>query len=439
MSEAMQTSRAIRRYQLAGVAGLLVLFAGASGWAAAAKIEGAVIAPATVAVKSSAKTIQHLSGGIVAAIKVSNGSKVAAGDLLLRLDDTEPRASLAILTAQLTELLAKRARLEAERDGRKAIVFPAELRQMASQPRTAEVLAGQQKLLRTRRRLREALAGQLREQIKQFRQQVTGLQAQLTAKSRQSRLIDQELRSVLTLKRKKLVTQNRVLALQRQKAQLQGELGELTSGIAEIRAKISETRVKLLHAGHQWRGEVLGELREVETRLAELLERRVAARAELGRIEIRAPQAGMVHDLAVHTIGGVIAAGAPLMYIIPEKDRLVFNGELQPADIDQVYLGQKATVRLSGLDASKTPELTGRVVFIGGDLTLANGASGSNARPPFYAIRVEVEARELARLGGQKLVPGMPAELFVRTRPRTVLSYLLSPIENQLAKTFRDG
>ena len=433
-NETVRISQAIRRYQLAGLIGLLVLFVGAGGWAAAAKIEGAVIAPATVVVKSNAKTIQHLTGGIVAQINVTNGMRVKAGDLLLRLDDTQARAALAIVTAQLTELMAKRARLQAERDGRKQIVFPAELRQAANQRQIAQILAGQQKLLRSRQQLRQALAGQLREQIKQLSQQVTGLQAQLTAKSRQIDLINQELRSLLALKRKKLVTQNRVLSLQRQQVQLLGERGELRSRIAETRARISEIKVKLLQGGHQWRSEVLSELRDVETRLAELLERRVAAQTELERIDIRAPIDGVVHDLAVHTIGGVIQPGAPLMYLIPGKDRLVFQGELQPVDIDQVRLGQQVTIRLTGLEARSTPELTGHVTFIGGDLS-----PGVSGRPPYYAIRVEAEAKELARLGNQKLVPGMPAELFIRTKQRTVLSYLLKPIEDHLAKTFRDG
>ncbi len=428
------SDRAIRHYQLVGLLALVVLFIGAGGWAARAKIQGAVIAPASVAVQTSLKKIQHVTGGIVAKIAVKNGDRVRPGDLLLRLDATEARANLSIIEARLEELLAKKARLVAERDDAAEIRLPPQVAQALPAARLQAVIKGQTRLLVARRNMRRAMGQQLQEQRAQLREQVKGLQAQLAAKRQQGVLVRQELQALSKLSRKKLVTQSRLLTLKREQARLLGETGEIVARIAQTRGRISEIQVKMLQMRHDWRREVLAELRQVQTQISELMERRMAARAQLARIDILAPRAGIVHDLSVHTVGGVIGPGEAVMFIIPDEDRLVFDARVQPADIDQVRLGQRASIRLPGLDQRTTPEIFGKVAFIAGDLSQPDAA-----QPPFYAVRVEVDEQELARLGQVKLVPGMPAEVFIQTAPRTVLSYLLRPLQDQLARAFRDG
>lgn len=423
----------LRTYQLIGTALVVLLVCGLGGWAAWASINGAVIANATVVVESYSKKVQHVEGGIVSEIHVRDGDRVKAGALLLRLDQTEHRAELAIVDARLNELLASEARLKAERDEAETIQFPEELARGASVTGIETILAGQQKLFAARARERQGKKEQLRERIGQFEEEISGLQAQKAALEQQIKLISEELEGVLILRKKELVPTTRWLALQREASKLDGERGSLIAQIARTKGQIGETELSIIQVDQEARTEVLTDLREVQTNLAEYLERRSAARTKLRRTEVFAPQAGIVHQLMVHTIGGVIAAGEPVMLIVPERDSLVLEAQVAPSDIAQVKEGQRAVVRFASFDQRTTPELNGEVINVSADLTRASAET-----PPYYTARVALTKDELQRLGGKRLKPGMPAEVFIQTGARTALSYLLKPLSDQIARTFRE-
>ena len=423
----------IGRYLLLGGALVLALVGGFGGWAAIASISGAVIAQAVIVVESNAKTVQHLDGGIVGEIRVRDGDRVATGDVVLRLDDTMPRANLGILTTQLDELMARRARLEAERDGRAELAFPAALQDRAAEARVANVMAGQEKLFQTRA---QALAGQkdqLGKRVGQLRDEISGLVAQRDAKATEIVLIEKELEGLIKLKEQGLVPSNRVIALQRDAARLKGDRGRLGADIARAEGRIGETEIQIIQLGRERSAEVVTELRDVQARIAELAERRIAAEDQLKRVDVRAPIGGIVHDLAFHTIGGVIPAGQAILQIVPSKDVLIVEARLQPQDIDQVSPGQAATIRFPGFNQRTTPELNGTVRRVSADLMRDEAM-----QLEFYKVRLRLEPGELDRLGGRALVPGMPAEVFIQTDRRTALSYLVKPLTDQIEKAFRE-
>jgi HlyD family type I secretion membrane fusion protein len=418
--------------RLAGVL-VLALLGGLGGWAALTEISAAVIAPGRVAVESAVKLVQHREGGIVREITVHEGDEVAAGDLLVRLDDTEARTNLAMIVSELTEARAQYARLVAERDGADTIAFspsgdgdvPKDL---------ADIEAGEALLLRARQ---AGLAGrrqQIEEQIRQIKEQISGLEAQRAANQHAIDLLDEELSGLVPLLDKKFVTKTRVTTLQRDKVQLEGEQGELIAKVASLRQAISEKRLQILQIDEENRAEILQELKETRAHITQLEEQKVAAQDALRRVEIRAPRTGTVHELAVHTIGGVVRPGETLLQIVPQEDVLVVEGEVAPADIDRVFAGQEATIRFPGLDHRTTPKLAARVETVAADLTVDEATHRS-----FYTIRLTIRETELARLDVQKLVSGMPAEAFVTVGSRTVLAYLVKPIADQIAHAMREG
>lgn len=428
------TQSSLRRHQLAGYAALALLFTGFGGWAAFASISGAIMAPGQVVVESNAKQVQHLEGGLIAEILVGEGDRVTAGDVLLRLDGTETRAQLGILSARIDELAAKQARLEAERDGVAEVAFPPDLLERADDPQVARIVAGQSRLFEARRETAAGQKSQLRQKIIQLKDEIAGLQAQQSAKETQARLIASELADLTALREQGLVPASRVLALQREAARLEGERGQLIANVARIRGLINETNLQILQIDQEARTEVLRELRDVQAALSETVEKRVAAEARLHRIAVLAPQSGYVHQLNVHTVGGVIGPGQELMRIVPEGDRLLVEARLRPRDIDQVAIGQAAVARFSALDESTSPEITGTVRIVAADLS-RDPASGQD----YYSIRIELDDPERFGLAETQFVPGMPVEIFVSTGDRTPLNYLLKPLTDQIARAFRES
>ncbi len=425
--------RSLFTYQLVGAALVILLVFGLGSWAAWASINGAVIASATVVVESNAKKVQHIEGGIISEIHVETGDHVTAGDLLVRLDQTEPKAELSILNARLNELHASHARLKAERDGLDGIDFGAELNERAHNAGVQNILSGQRRLFLARAQDRRGKKEQLAQRILQLNEEITGLKAQQVAKEEQIKLIGSEIKGLIVLREKKLVPKTRLLALQRERARLHGERGQLIAQIARAKGRITETELVIIEVDQEARTEVLTELREVEANLVEYLERRSAARTRLERTDIFAPQSGVVHEKTVHTIGGVVTASEPLMLIVPERDDLVLEAQVSPSDIDQVKRGQAAVVRFASFDRRTTPELNGTVTRVGADLT-----QPSPEIPSYYTVRITLLKDELDRLGGNPLKPGMPAEVFIQTGARTALSYLLKPLTDQIAHTFRE-
>jgi HlyD family secretion protein len=421
-------------YQIAGFLGLSVLVGVLGAWAVFASIQGAVIAPGVTVVESYLKRIQHRDGGIVAEIAVKEGDRVEAGQVLVRLDETDTRAELGILQSTLDEFEAKRARLIAERDQRTEIVFPKELQDRTSDQRISDLIAGQTKLFTTQKAALEGRIEQLSERIGQLTQEITGLTAQYESKREQTTLVREELDNLKALLKQGLVQANRVFALDRERARLEGEEGELIASIASAKGRISETKLQIIQIEDDARTKSLSDLRESEAGIAETLERLRSAKAKLARSEIRSPRPGVVHQLAVHTIGGIIAPGADIMAIVPDLDELVIDAHVRPEDIDQVNIGQMAQVRFPAFDQRTTPEVEGEVIQVAADLSRA-----SEDTAPYYAVRLRLGPEQVKLLGANKLRPGMPAEAFIQTNERTPLSYFLQPLTDQIAHTFREG
>jgi HlyD family secretion protein len=414
--------------------GLRVLLVGGilgGGWAAFVPLAGAVVVPGNLVVQSNVKNIQHPTGGVVADIDVQDGSRVQTGERLLRLDATQARAGLQMVSKQLDELGAKIARLVAERDGLARIEVPVELASRSGNETVKSLLASEDSLFKARLTARQSQKDLLQGRVAQLTEEIVGLEAQLDSKARQLELIAGELTGVQDLYDKHLVPLTRLTTLQRESARIEGERGQIVSSIAETKSKIGETQLQMVRAEQDFRTDVVKELGEAQGKEAELVERSVSARDLLDRIEIHAPVAGVVHQLAAHTIGGVIRAGDTIMEIVPDTEDLQIEARLQPRDIDQVRTGQSAFVRFSAFNQRVTPQLTGSVSYVSADTS-----RDQQTNAPYFTVRVVLSDQERRRLAGQQLVPGMPAEVFMQTRSRTMMSYLFKPIADQMRRAF---
>lgn len=426
--------RSARTHALAGTAVIFLVLGGISVWAARTEISGAVLSPGVIVVESEVKKVQHPTGGVVSDIMVSNGSRVRAGDILIRLDETVSRASLQMITKQLDELAMREARLEAERDGAATIALPETYAGREMEPDIIRRIAGETSFFTSRRATMEGQKKQLSERIHQYEQEIKGLERQAAAKTAEIEIITRELEGVARLEEKQLVTTMRVNQLRRDATRLEGERGQLESAMAQAKGRIAETEVELLRIEQDFRTAIIQELRDNRAHQTELLERRTAAEDHLKRTEIRAPQSGIVHELGVHTIGGVINPGESIMLIVPDGDDLIIESRVQPHDIDQVLQGKrKALVRFSAFNQQTTPELTGDVVSVSADLSIDRVTGAA-----YYLTRIKIPKEERAKLEGKRLVPGMPADVHIQTGDRTVLSYLVKPIQDQMERAFRE-
>ena len=424
--------QSIRRYTLAGAAVVAFLTLGVGVWATTVEIAGALIAPGTVVVESNIKKVQHPTGGVVGELRVKDGDRVKAADLLVRLDDTITRANLAIVTKTLTELTARKARLSAERDGSGSITFPEELLREVDVPDVAPVMAAEVKLFDLRRSARAGQKSQLRERVNQANEEIVGFGSQKAAKEKEIGFIEHELTGVRDLYQKNLVPITRLSQLEREATRLGGERGQLIAATAQARGKIAELQLQIIQVDQDLSSEVAKEMREIDARIGEFIERKVSALDQLKRTDIRAPQDGTVFQSSVHTIGGVIPAGEPIMMIVPDSDRLTVEAKVNPQDIDKVAPGQSATLRFSAFNSGTTPEVSGQVSQVSADITTDQRTNQS-----YYTIRIAMPPEEVARLGNVRLVPGMPVEAFVKTGERTVMSYLMKPLSDQVNRAFR--
>ncbi|MCC2653207.1 MAG: hemolysin secretion protein [Microvirga sp.] len=433
-SERKTSARAaIRRYSLVGLSSAFFLVGGLGGWAAVTELSGAVVAPGSIVVDSYVKKVQHPAGGVVGEILARDGDRVRAGDVVVRLDETVARASLAMVSKSLDELAARQSRLEAERDGAQQVAFPAAFRSRAQEPELASLIQGEINVFQDRREARAGQKAQLQERIAQLQEQIDGLKLQASAKGDEIQLIQDELTGVEQLWKKNLVPITRVTSLKREETRLRGERGQLISSIAQAKGRISETSLQVLQIDQDLRSEVSKELREVQAKISEFVERKTTAEDQLKRIDIRAPQDGVVHQSIVHTVGGVINAGEPLMLVVPEADELSIEVKVLPQDIDQLRPGLDTVLRLSAFNQRTTPELKGKVSMIAADL-VTDQRSGVQ----YYPVRVAFADGERERLGNLKLVPGMPVEGLIQTGYRTVFSYLTKPVADNMAKAFRE-
>jgi HlyD family secretion protein len=426
--------RSIRRHLLVAtlVAGALV--ASIAGWGSTAELAGAVIAKGVIVVESDVKKVQHPTGGIVGELRVRNDQHVNAGDILVRLDETQTRASLAVFTKSLDELNARQARLEAEKDGAESIEFPPELLSREADPEVGHILQGERKLFSLRAEERNGEKARLRERVEQIKEQISGLTEQAEAKNQEIDLIQEELKGVLDLWKEKLIPFTRVTSLERDAARLSGERGQLIAAKAEAGDRIAEVELQIIQVDQDVRSKVAEELSDVRAKIAELSERKIAAEDQLRHTDIRAPQTGRVHELAVHTVGGVISPGDTIMLIVPENDVLRIEAKISPNDIDELYPNQPTLLRFSAFNLRTTPELHGTINWIAADQTEDQRTGIS-----YYTVRIAVSNEEIARLHGLKVIPGMPVEVFIQTKSRTMLSYLLKPLMDQVTRTFRES
>ena len=428
----LASEAAIRRLTTIALAMVLLLIGVVGGLGATTYLSGAVIASGTLVVDSYVKPVQHEKGGTVGEIFVKNGSLVEAGQILVHLDDKQLRSNLAIISQRLIELSATAARLSAEQDGDDEIKFPADLLQESADAAASGIIAGERRLFEDRRTSRASRKAQLRERIKQLRQEAEGLMAQQTGKKAEMALIDKELESVNRLFARGMVEVNRLYELQRESASLTGELGSLVANLAETNGKVAETELQIIQVDDDARSEVSEQLRKTQSDISEFAERLVAAKEELRRVDIRAPQAGVVHELAVHAAGAVVAPGEAIMQIVPARDMLIPEVRVSPQDIDQVSVGQQVTLRFSAFNQRDTPEINGIVEQVAADVTTDKQTGAA-----YYVVRMSVSGIEWKRLGDLVPIPGMPVEAFVQTGARTALAYLTKPLTDQVARAFR--
>ena len=426
--------RSIRLHLVIGLAVVVVLAGGFGGWASTAQISGALIAPGSVVVESNVKKVQHPTGGVVGEVRVRDGDLVKAGDIVVRLDETVVKASLAIVVKTLNGLWARAARLEAEQRGLDAIKFPSMLTDRTDDPDARDVMASETKLFEVRVNGRAGQKAQLRERVMQLNEEIAGLSAQEKAKDKEIALVEKELIGVRELYDKHLVQLTRLTTLERDAARLSGERAQYIASRAQAKGKITETELQIIQVDKDMISEVSKDLRETNDKTGEFVERKVTAEDQLRRIDIRAPQDGMVLQSTVHTVGGVITAGDAIMMIVPQADDLSVEAKVNPQDIDKLQIGQKTLLRLSAFNQRTTPELNGKVTRVSADVTTDQRTGQS-----YYTIRVSMPPEEVARLGSEnKLIPGMPVEAFVQTGDRTLFSYLLKPLSDQLMRSFRE-
>lgn len=414
---------------------IAAVFGGIGVWSFVAPINGAVVASGQIVVESNRKAIQHLEGGVIGEILVREGQHVEKGEIIARLEDVTQSANVALIDGQLTELYARRVRLEAERDSADQMAPPRGVSEVLGLPAMQAKVDGQQRLLKARRTTRVTQISLLNERVTQQDERIIGLKAQITSMRDQKRLIEDELEGVRELHAKGYAPKTRLRALEREAKRLGGERGALRASVAEAHSIIAEARLEIERLKETGLEEAITELRDAEVSIAELEERRIAAMDSLRRTEIRSPQAGRVLDLSVHTVGGVIAPGAALMEIVPDGDRLQVAARVAPQDVDRIRAGQETLVRFSAFGSRQTPEADGIVKHVSAD-SLVDEAIGVT----YYLVLVEIPEGEALReiLNGETLVPGMPVEAFIRTGSRPAIAYLLKPLTDSLARSMRE-
>jgi len=423
-----------RPWILLGLLTILAVFGGGGAWAAFSRISGAVIAPGFIGVESKIKTIQHLEGGIVEKIFVGNGDVVKAGDPLLRLDDATLRAKLNIVSNNLLELLARRARLEAELEGRASIEFPKEILDKTASALVRRIMASKTALFEARKEAREGQKRMMEQKIVQLGEQIKGMQAQMQSKTNQADILLNSINRKEEAATTGLISQDNMDQLRRQHMQLVGEAGELRSNIAGIRSTITQSELQIIQIDIDLRESVQGELREVSNKIAELREQENSVTQTLRRSLIVAPVSGRVLNLAIFTVGGVVPPASAILQIIPDNDRLIIESRISVTDVDQVFIGQEASVVLSAFDSRITPVLKAKVINIS-----AGQLVDSSTNAPYFKVEIEIAESELARLDpSQQLLPGMPADAYIRTGDRTPLDYFLKPLANQIMRAFKE-
>lgn len=430
----------LRSFAVAGAAIMVIFLGGFGGWSLSAPLQSAAIAPGVVAVETYRKTVQHLEGGIIAQILVKDGDHVAEGQPLVRLDDTRARTMHAALRGQLWDAYARRARLIAERDSLDAIEFPKQLLAEAqTNGAVGQILTGQRAIRSARRMLLDSKIAAIRERIKQANDEIQGLRAQDTAAQKKLALVGDELDGVRQLVGKGLERKSRLLQLEREQEDITGNRGQFSARIAQAQATISESEVNILTLRSDSANETVQQLRDTEEKIHSFEEQLQAAADVLARIEVRAPEAGVVTNLRVHTPGGVVKPGDPLLDLVPQKDKLIVHARVRPEDMDLVRPGLPAEVQLLAYKQRRTPPIDGSVVYISADRLMDDRPqSGQPLGVPYFLATIAISEAALRRLPEVEMVPGMPAEVMIKTGETSVALYAMAPILDSFHRAFRE-
>lgn len=419
---------------IGGLIVLLVTFGGFGTWAAVAQLSSAVVTKGTVKVLSNRKKIQHLEGGIVKSILVKNGDMVEEGDVLLRLDKTQAEARADIINGRYYTVRAAIARLQAERDDADEVTFSDDMERLREDAAVAETFDGQIKLFEARRKTLDGELDLLRERVGQLEEEIHGLEAEVKSRSRQINLVKDELKGLRELHKKGYAPRTRILALEREAARLRGERGAQKAQIARARRLIGETKLKIIQTKQSYQERVITELRELQSQIMDLQERKHAADVWLTRTDIRATSHGVIVGMNVHAAGQVVQPGETILEIVPSDDVLIVEAPVRPLDRDDVLIGLPADVAFTGFSRRTTPKLKGEVVYVSAD-SLVDEQTGAS----YYVVRIAVSDEEVKRLGKRKLQPGMPADVFIKTGARTPFNYLIKPLTDSLSHAWRES
>jgi len=418
---------------IVGLVVIFIFFGAFMGWAALAPLGSAAIAQGTVSVEGNRKSIQHLEGGIVSEIKVKDGDFVEKDQILIVLDEIQSKASMEIVRGRRTVALAQKARLEAERDGLDKIAFPEWLMERKDDPNAKETMAGQVNIFESRRKSRLGQISILEQKVLQYDEEIKGLGGQVFASDRQIKLISEEIKDVKGLVEKNLAKRPRLRALQRNLAELRGDRSEKLSQIAQTKQAIGEVQLQINELSNSLMDEVVSELRDIQAQLFDLEEQNRASEDVLDRTEIRAPTAGYVVGLLVHTAGGVIAPGATVLDIVPDDVQLIVEAKVNTTDIDSVHIGSSAQIRFPAFSQRVSLPAEGTVISVSAD-SLEDERSGSF----YYLARVQIDSLEEANVQVAQLRPGMQADVMISTGERTALDYFIDPIILSFNRALRE-
>jgi HlyD family secretion protein len=421
---------------LIGLLALAILVGGFGAWSVMANIAGAVVASGRIVVDRNRQVVQHPDGGVVEEVLVAEGEAVEEGAVLIRLDPSQLRSELAIVEGQLFELMARRGRLEAEREEATEITFDPELVEEARRdPEVSELLAGQARLFEARNESQAKEVEQLRNQREQLGNEVEGIDAQMAALERQQALIAEELENQQSLLDRGLAQASRVLSLRREEARLAGTLGDLKARRAQAMARIAELEISELQLRSRRREEAISRMRDLQFNERELAEQRRSLIRQLDRLDIRAPVAGVVYDMRIFGRQSVVRPADPVLYLVPQDRPLVIEARVEPIHVDQVFPGQDVMLRISAFDMRSTPDLFGSVTQVSADAYVDEQSGNS-----WYRVEIQLPEAELAKLPeGTTLLPGMPVDAFIRTSDRTPLAYLMEPLSEYFDRAFREG
>jgi len=427
-------STRLRSVTLAGNLLVCGFVLGLGTWSTFAPLESAAIAVGVVEAESSRKTVQHLEGGIIRQILVADGDAVRAGQTLVRLDGTRAEVEVQSLRGQLWDAEAREGRLQSEQHGDERVLFSTELQKAATgDPSAAAVMMSQQSIFETRRQVHQSQLAVIREKKLQIEKEIEGLKVQETAAGKRADIVRQEVATVEFLVNKGLERRPRLLNLEREMADIDGRRGETAAQISRAEQVINESDTALLKTENDRQNEIAQSLREAQNQIFQLRERVQAADDQLSRTEVKAPEDGVVTDLRIHTPGGVIGAGAPLMDLVPRQDRLIVSARVRPEDIDVVHLGLSADVHLLPYNQRRVPRLKGEVIHVSADRLV-----DKRTDQPYYAAKIRVENQRLAELHGIRIIPGMPAQVFIKTGRSTVALYAFRPLLDSFTNAFRE-